>query len=67
VRVADIFDMVRAVREEVSLPFSAMVSYAIVDRVGLQAFVGRAAGAVEVFMAELTQGCQSEPPRGACA
>jgi tryptophan synthase alpha chain len=41
-RVADIFATVRAVREEASLPLSAMVSYAIVDRVGLQAFVGQA-------------------------
>jgi tryptophan synthase alpha chain len=44
-RVADIFATVRSVRDEISCPLSAMVSFSIVDRIGVESFVARAADA----------------------
>jgi tryptophan synthase alpha chain len=44
-RVAEIFAAVRAARDDFSFPLSAMVSFSIVDRVGVASFAGRAAEA----------------------
>jgi tryptophan synthase alpha chain len=40
--VADIFDMVSSVREEISIPLSAMVSFSIVEGIGRASFIGQA-------------------------
>lgn len=44
-RVADIFEMVRDVRDEVAYPIVAMVSVSIVYRMGVESFVERARSA----------------------
>ncbi len=45
ITLADIFERIRAVRATVTMPMLAMVSFSIVHRVGVDAFVGQAAEA----------------------
>ena len=54
-RVADIFSVVASVRKELSVALSAMVSYAIIDRVGFDRFVDQAveAGFDALIVADL--------------
>ncbi len=40
--VSEIFDMVRAAREETELPVVAMASFSLVHRMGMETFIGRA-------------------------
>jgi len=44
VTVSDVFEMAASVRARTEMPLLAMVSFSIVERIGIEAFVNRAAG-----------------------